>query len=243
MSATRDRIRILLAEDQGMVRGAIAALLSLEPDFKIVAEVARGDEVVAAALESSPQIALMDIEMPGIDGLTAIGLLRKAVPACKIIILTTFGRSGYLKRAMEIGASGFLLKDAPVTELARAIRNVLAGGRSVDPNLAVTALSEGTNPLSARERDVLRQAKTGTSIVEIANALYLSPGTVRNHLSAAIQKLDPATAPTPPSSPKKKAGSRTKLFPRCGRPGVRPRLGLEYHNRTCICPTRSGHPA
>ena len=185
-----ERIRILLAEDQAMVRGAIAALLSLESDMEIVAEASRGDEAVALAAQAQPQIALFDIEMPGMDGLTATKLVREQVPGCRVLILTTFGRAGYLKRAMENGASGFLLKDAPATELAQAIRQVVAGGRAVDPNLAIAALSEGENPLSHREREVLIEVKTGASIAEIAASLFLSQGTVRNHLSAAIQKLD-----------------------------------------------------
>jgi two-component system response regulator DesR len=183
-------VRILLAEDQAMVRGALAALLSLEDDFEIVAEVDRGDDVLAAAALARPDIALLDIEMPGMDGLTVTGELRAAVPSCHVIILTTFGRAGYLRRAMENGAVGFLLKDAPATELARAIRRVMAGERVVDPNLALTALSEGNNPLTERERDVLAASKTGATIAEIANDLFLSQGTVRNHLSAAIQKLN-----------------------------------------------------
>jgi two-component system response regulator DesR len=183
-------IRILLAEDQGMVRGALAALLSLESDMDIVAEVGRGDEVVSAARASSPDIALLDIEMPGMDGLAATALLRDELPQVKVIILTTFGRTGYLRRAMDNGASGFLMKDAPATELARAIRQVLAGGRAVDSNLAIAALSEGGSPLSVREREVLIEAKRGASIAEIASQLFLSQGTVRNHLSAAIHKLD-----------------------------------------------------
>ncbi len=183
-------IRILLAEDQAMVRGALAALLSLEGDLEIVAEVARGDEVIAAAIRTRPAIALLDIEMPGLDGLSAAKELRAEMPGCRVIILTTFGRAGYLRRAMENGATGFLLKDAPATELAKAIRRVNQGERVVDPNLALTALSEGNNPLTDRERDVLRSARTGATIAEIANALFLSQGTVRNHLSAAIHKLN-----------------------------------------------------
>ena len=173
-----------------MVRGAIAALLSLEADMDIVAEASRGDDAVSLAVKMQPAIALFDIEMPGMDGLTATKQVREQVPGCRVIILTTFGRAGYLKRAMENGASGFLLKDAPAAELARAIRQVVAGGRAVDPNLAVAALSEGANPLSERERQVLIEARSGASIAEIAASLYLSQGTVRNHLSAAIQKLD-----------------------------------------------------
>ena len=183
-------IRILLAEDQAMVRGALAALLSLEDDLEIVAEVARGDEVVAAARESAPDIALIDIEMPGLDGLAATKELRDACSPCRVIILTTFGRAGYLRRAMENGAVGFLLKDAPAAELAMAIRRVHSGERVVDPNLALTALSEGNNPLTDRERDVLIAARTGATIAEIARELFLSQGTVRNHLSAAIHKLN-----------------------------------------------------
>jgi len=185
-------IRILLAEDQAMVRGALAALLSLEPDLDVVAEVARGDEVMAtaAALALPPDVALLDIEMPGRDGLSVAADLRTALPGCRVMILTTFGRAGYLRRALEHGVVGFLLKDAPATELADAIRRAMRGERVVDPNLALTALSEGANPLTDRERDVLRAARTGATIAEIAGSLFLSQGTVRNHLSAAIQKLD-----------------------------------------------------
>lgn len=182
-------IRILLAEDQGMVRGALAALLALEPDMEIVAEVARGDEVAAKALESQPDVAMLDIEMPGADGLTAAAELRATLPSCQVMILTTFGRPGYLRRAMESGAVGFLLKDAPAAQLAAAIRRVMAGERVVDPALAVSALSEGISPLTDRERDVLAAASHGASIAEIASTLYLSEGTVRNYLSVAMQKL------------------------------------------------------
>ena len=182
-------IRILLAEDQGMVRGALAALLRLEGDFEIVAEVARGDEVVPTALETQPDIALLDIEMPGESGLSAAESLQARLPSCRIIILTTFGRSGYLRQAMESGAVGFLLKDAPAAELATAIRRVMGGERVVDPDLALTALSEGDNPLTPREREVLAVSLAGASIADIAARLYLSEGTVRNHLSIAIQKM------------------------------------------------------
>lgn len=182
-------IRVLLAEDQAMVRGALAALLTLEGDIEVVAEVTRGDEVVPTALRSRPDIALLDIEMPGGDGLTAAGALRDQLPSCRVLILTTFGRPGYLRRAMESGAAGFLLKDSPASELASAIRRAMAGERVVDPGLAVAALSEGGNPLSVREREVLAASMEGASIAEVAAALYLSEGTVRNHLSAAIQKL------------------------------------------------------
>jgi two-component system response regulator DesR len=182
-------IRVLLAEDQAMVRGALAALLRLEGDIQVVAEVGRGDEVVKEALKTQPDMALLDIEMPGMDGLSAARALHESLASCRIVILTTFGRSGYLRQAMEAGASGFLLKDAPAAELAVAIRRVMAGERVVDPELALSALSEGSNPLTQRERDVLRVALEGASIADIAARLFISEGTVRNHLSAAIQKL------------------------------------------------------
>lgn len=182
-------IRVLLAEDQAMVRGALSALLSREKDIEVVAEIGRGDEVVQTAHASQPDIALLDIEMPGLDGLAAAQALHKALPSCRSVILTTFGRSGYLRRAMESGAVGFLLKDAPATELAIALRRVMAGERVVDPDLALAALSEGNNPLTTREREVLAAALPGISHAEIAARLAVSEGTVRNHLSAAIQKL------------------------------------------------------
>jgi len=182
-------IRVLLAEDQAMVRGALSALLSLEEDVEIVAEASRGDEVVPAALEGLPDVALLDIEMPGGDGLTAAAALRERLPSCRVIILTTFGRAGYLRRAMGSGASGFLLKDAPAPELARAIRRVMNGERVVDPGLAVAALSEGDSPLTGREREVLSASANGATIEDIAARLYLSEGTVRNYLSTAIKKL------------------------------------------------------
>jgi two-component system, NarL family, response regulator DesR len=172
-----------------MVRGALSALLSREPDIEVVAEVARGDEVVEAAQAALPDVALLDIEMPGGSGLDAAALLRKVLPSCHTVILTTFGRSGYLQRAMESGAVGFLLKDAPASELAVALRRVMAGERMVDPDLALAALSEGSNPLTPRERDVLAASLFGASLAEIAARLVLSEGTVRNHLSTAMQKL------------------------------------------------------
>lgn len=182
-------VRVLLAEDQAMVRGALSALLSMEEDIEIVAEAARGDEVLPAALDAFPDVALLDIEMPGGDGLSAAAELKERLPACRVIILTTFGRAGYLKRAMEAGAVGFLLKDAPATELATAIRRVVNGERVVDPGLAASALSEGGNPLTERERDVLAASADGATIGDIASDLYLSEGTVRNYLSTAIKKL------------------------------------------------------
>lgn len=182
-------IRVLLAEDQAMVRGAMAALLELEADIAVVAEVARGDEVLAAAQATQPDVALLDIEMPGANGLDAAQALRERLPSCRVVILTTFGRSGYLRRAIASGAVGFLLKDAPAATLAGALRRVMAGERVVDPELALTALSAGTNPLTGRERDVLAAALDGSSVAAIAGHLALSEGTVRNHLSTAIQKL------------------------------------------------------
>jgi two-component system response regulator DesR len=183
-------IRVLLAEDQAMVRGALAALLALEGDIEIVAEVGRGDEVVTVALATKPDVALLDIEMPGCDGITAAAALHSKLPSCRVLILTTFGRPGYLRKAMESGVVGFLLKDAPSAQLATAIRRVVAGERVVDPTLAMAALSEGNNPLTERERDVLAAATGGASISEIASSLSLSEGTVRNYLSVAIQKLN-----------------------------------------------------
>ena len=183
-------IRVLIAEDQAMVRGALSALLTLEDDYEIVAEISRGDEVVPAALDSLPDVALLDIEMPGGDGLTAAAALRERLPSCRVIILTTFGRAGFLKRAMESGAAGFLLKDSPASELATAIRRVMQGERVVDPGLAAAALSEGESPLTEREREVLVASANGATIEEVARKLYLSEGTVRNYLSNAIKKLD-----------------------------------------------------
>ena len=184
------KIRILLAEDQAMVRGALTALLNLEDDLEVVAEVSQGDRVLPTAIKTKPDVALLDIEMPGSDGLSAAQALHENLASCRIVILTTFGRSGYLRRAMESGAVGFLLKDAPADQLAVAIRRIMAGERVVDPELALSALSDGDNPLTGRERDVLRASLDGASIADIAAQLYLSEGTVRNHVSTAIQKLN-----------------------------------------------------
>jgi two-component system, NarL family, response regulator DesR len=182
-------VRVLLAEDQAMVRGALSALLSLEDDIEIVAEASRGDEVLPAALDTLPDVALLDIEMPGGDGLKVAAVLHERLPSCLVVILTTFGRSGYLRRAMESGAVGFLLKDAPASELAEAIRGAVKGERVVDPALAAAALSEGDNPLTEREREVLAASEGGATIEDVAATLYLSEGTVRNYLSTAIKKL------------------------------------------------------
>jgi two-component system, NarL family, response regulator DesR len=183
-------IRVLMAEDQGMVRGALATLLELEDDIEVVAQVARGDEVLAAAERSRPDVALLDIEMPGATGLDAAEQLAAVLPECRILILTTFGRPGYLRRAMEGGAAGFVLKDAPTEELIRAIRRALAGERVVDPGLAAAALSQGECPLTPREHEVLAASRRYATVAELAQGLYLSNGTVRNHLSSIMQKLD-----------------------------------------------------
>jgi two-component system, NarL family, response regulator DesR len=181
-------IRVLLAEDQGMMRGALALLLSMEPDIEIVAEVATGDAILPACIATNPDVALLDIEMPGMSGLAAARLMREQCPDCKAVIVTTFGRPGYLRDAMDAGVSGFVVKDGPVDQLAGIIRRVLAGDRVIDPTLAVAALTSGPNPLTERERDVLSAAVDGSPIGEIATRLNLSKSTVRNYLSSAIQK-------------------------------------------------------
>jgi two-component system response regulator DesR len=181
-------IRLLLADDQELIRSALAIMLALEEDFEVVAAVGRGDEVAAAAREHHPDVALLDIEMPGLDGLTAAGVLAREAPQCRSVILTTFGRPGYLRRAMESGASGFVVKDCPPEQLAATIRRVAAGERVVDPALAAESLATGASPLTARERDVLVAAKSGASVSDIARKLFLSDGTVRNYLSNAIAK-------------------------------------------------------
>ncbi|MBF4562568.1 response regulator transcription factor [Microbacterium sp. VKM Ac-2870] len=181
-------IRLLIADDQALVRGALSALLGLEPDIEVVAEVGRGDEVVAAAVQTAPDVALLDIEMPGMDGIAAASALRSAVPACRALMVTTFGRPGYLTRAMRAGAAGFVVKDTPAAQLADAVRRVSQGLRVVDPALAADSLAQGDSPLTARETDVLAVARSGGSIADIAQMLHLSEGTVRNHLSSAIGK-------------------------------------------------------
>jgi two-component system, NarL family, response regulator DesR len=181
-------IRILIAEDQAMVRGALAALLAFEPDLEVVAQVAAGDEVLAAAREAKPDVALLDIEMPGMDGIEAAAALRDQVPETIPLILTTFGRPAYLRRAMEVGARGFLVKDQPAERLANAIRRAAAGERVVDPELAVAALADADSPLTPREREVLETSADGSPVSDISARLYLSEGTVRNYLSSAIGK-------------------------------------------------------
>src|SRR5437660_529577 len=181
-------VRLLLAEDQVMIREALAALLSFEGDIEVVAQVGRGDEVLKAAEATRPHVAVLDIEMPGMDGLTAAAELEKRRPDTQIVILTTFGRPGFLRRAMESGVSAVLVKDSPADKLTETIRRVLAGERVIDPDLAAAALADGINPLTPRERDVLEASADGRTIAEVAAQLYLSEGTVRNYLSAGIQK-------------------------------------------------------
>ncbi|SDT09040.1 response regulator transcription factor [Actinopolymorpha singaporensis] len=188
-----ESIRILLADDQHLVRGALAALLSLEADLEVVGEVGRGDEVVARARETTPDVALLDVEMPGADGITATRDLRTALPDCRVLVVTTFGRPGYLRRALAAGASGFVVKDTPASQLADSIRRVHQGLRVVDPTLAVESLTSGESPLTARERDVLLETRGGGTVADIARALVLSEGTVRNHLSSAIGKTGART--------------------------------------------------
>ena len=186
-------IPVLLAEDQALLRQALAEILDRQDDISVVAQVGRGDEVLAAALRTRPEVALIDIEMPGRDGIVCAADLREHLPSCRVLVLTVFNRPGYLKRALENGARGYILKDAAPRDLVRAIREAAAGGRVVDPDLATTALYEGVSPLSPRERQVLVLSREGASVDEIATALNLSRGTVRNHLSIAIQKLEART--------------------------------------------------
>lgn len=181
-------IRILLADDQHLVRGALAALLSLEQDLEVVGEVGRGDEVLQQVRALRPDVVLLDVEMPGLDGLAAASVLATEAPQTRVLIVTTFGRPGFLRRAMESGALGFVVKDAPAEQLADAVRRVARGERVVDPALAAQTLAEGTSPLTGRERDVLTAARDGATVADIAAKLVLSEGTVRNYLSSAISK-------------------------------------------------------
>ncbi|KTR37842.1 response regulator transcription factor [Rothia kristinae] len=181
-------IRVLIADDQDLVRGALAALLGMEPDLEVVAQVGRGDEVAAAARESGAQVALLDIEMPGATGIEACAALGREVPGCVPVIVTTFGRPGYLKRALAAGARGFVVKDTPPDRLAEAVRRVHAGLRVIDPTLAAESLFTPENPLTEREAEVCRAAEDGARLREVAARVHLSPGTVRNHLSAVIGK-------------------------------------------------------
>ena len=183
-----ETIRVMLADDQALVRGALSALLRLEPDLDVVAEVGSGDEVLEAARTSGAQVCLLDIEMPGLDGIDAAAQLAAELPGVRSLIVTTFGRPGYLRRALEAGASGFVVKDTPADELAEAIRSVHAGRRVVDPALATESLAGGPNPLTDREREVLRECLDGPSVAVVAERVHLSAGTVRNYLSSAIGK-------------------------------------------------------
>jgi two-component system response regulator DesR len=186
-------IRVVLADDQQLVRGALAALLSLDDGLEVVAEVGRGDEVVEAVLAHAADVALVDVEMPGMDGLAATEAVRAAAPSCRVLVVTTFGRPGYLRRAMAAGAAGFMVKDAPAEQLADAIRRVHAGERVVDAALAAESLAVGDSPLTDRERDVLLAARGGATVSAIARAVHLSEGTVRNYLSSAIAKTGART--------------------------------------------------
>lgn len=185
-------IRLLLADDQALVRGALASLLTLEPDLEVVGQAGNGNDAVMAVRELRPDVAVLDIEMPGMDGIDTMRAIRDVACAggfvCRGLIVTTFGRPGYLRRAFDAGASGFVVKDTPSDQLADAVRTVFAGGRVVDPALAQESLAAGANPLTEREKDVLRAALSGAGARDIAAQLFLSPGTVRNHLSSAIAK-------------------------------------------------------
>jgi two-component system, NarL family, response regulator DesR len=183
-------IRILVAEDMHMIRGALVALIGLEEDMNVVAEVDRGDEIEAAALRERPDVAVLDIDLPGLDGLSAAQRLQESIPECQILILTGLSQPSFLLRALQGKIRGFLPKDAPAAELAAGIRRVAAGERVLDPILVAAALETGESPLTAREADVLRAAAGGLSTDDIAETLFLSPATVRNYLSNAIAKLD-----------------------------------------------------
>ncbi|VEI13404.1 response regulator transcription factor [Trueperella bialowiezensis] len=192
-SGAREPIRVVLADDQALVRGALAALLSLEDGIHVVGEAGRGDELVDLVRERRPDVALIDIEMPGLDGIAATEQIVAECPEVACLIVTTFGRPGYLQRALEAGARGFIVKETPAEQLADAVRQVHAGQRVVDPSLAAESLFSGANPLTAREREVLTLALEGGRVSDIARAVYLSEGTVRNHLSSAIGKMGAET--------------------------------------------------
>jgi two-component system response regulator DesR len=187
-------IRVLIADDQALVRGALASLLDLEPDLEVVAQVGRGDQVVDAARAAAADIALLDVEMPGLDGIAAARALHAELPGCRALIVTTFGRPGYLRRALEAGASGFVVKDTPSSRLADAVRRVAAGERVVDPELAAESLAAGPSPLTQRETEVLLVFREAGTAPAVAAQLHLSEGTVRNHLSSAIGKTGARSA-------------------------------------------------
>ena len=187
-----DTIRLLIADDQALVRGALGALLELEPDLTVVGMAADGAEAVRLAEELRPDVCLMDIQMPGMDGVEATRRIRQVSAGTRVLVVTTFARPGYLRSALDAGASGFIVKDTPAEELAEAVRRVRSGLRVLDPVLAADSLFDGANPLSDREREVLRLAADGRSAAAIASEVFLSAGTVRNHLSAAIGKTGAA---------------------------------------------------
>jgi two-component system response regulator DesR len=182
-------IRVLIAEDMHLIRGALVALLSLEQDLEVVAELDRGDGIVSTALATQPDVAVLDIDLPGLDGLSAADQLHEALPACRTLVLTGLSQPGNLLRALKVHVRGFIVKDAPADALADAIRRVAAGHRVIDPDLVAAALETGASPLTARETDVLRAAQEGISTDQIASKLSLSPATVRNYLSNAITKV------------------------------------------------------
>jgi two-component system response regulator DesR len=182
-------IRIMIAEDVRILRETLAAVLDLEDDLEVVAQVERGDQIIAAAVAHRPDVALLDINLPGADGLTGAGQIRRQLPSCKVVMLSGHARPGYLRRALASGASGFLLKHAPTHELIDVIRRVRAGERIVDPQLAIIALEKTESPLAEREAEVLKAAATGAEAHEIAELLSLSRGTVRNYLSSAVMRL------------------------------------------------------
>ena len=201
-------IRVLVADDQAMIRGALAGLLDLERDIEVVAQAADGaqalDELARLASADAPahapahasapvDVAIIDVEMPRMDGITATQAIRERFPGVRVLIVTTFGRPGYLQRALDAGATGFMVKDAPVEALAHGVRTVAAGGRAIDQSLALEALSTGSSPLTDREADVLREVEDGGTIADIAHSLGLSQGTVRNHVSSAMLKMDART--------------------------------------------------
>jgi two-component system response regulator DesR len=183
-------IRIVVADDQSLIRSGLVSLLQREPDFDVVADVGRGDEVLDACLAHTPHVAVLDLEMPGIDGLEACRQVKEKLPDTRVLIVTMYGRPGYVRRAGQSGAEGFLIKDTPIREFAEAIRQVHAGYRVIDPSLAAASVFAGESPLSARETEVLQVAGEGISVAAIAHRLSLSEGTVRNHLSAAIRKTE-----------------------------------------------------
>lgn len=187
---TTGQIRLLLAEDVKMLRGALVALLQLEHDLSVVADIERGDEIVSTALRTNPDVAVIDIDLPGLDGLTAAADLHARMPSCKSLILTSFGRPGTLRRALSAHVSGFLLKDAPPDVLICAIREVKSGRRVIDPQLAMATWDSQENPLSRRETEILCLAADGADPTDIAARLFLSPGTVRNYLTSIVMKLN-----------------------------------------------------